>query len=59
MCLVACIFLPEPTMVAVVMVQVAMIITGVFGFMGYWGLTLSPVTMICLIMAVGFSVDFW
>ncbi|CAG5115926.1 unnamed protein product, partial [Candidula unifasciata] len=52
------IFLPHPLMVMLVMIQVVMIVVGVFGFMGIWDLTLSSVTMIHLIMSVGFSVDF-
>ncbi|XP_059176699.1 patched domain-containing protein 3-like [Physella acuta] len=58
MFLVTCIFLPHPLIVVIVMVQVVMIVTGIFGFMALWGLTLSSVTMIHLIMSVGFSVDF-
>ncbi|CAL1542954.1 unnamed protein product [Lymnaea stagnalis] len=53
-----CIFLPHPLIVVLVMVQILMIVTGIFGFMAIWGLTLSSVTMIHLIMSVGFSVDF-
>ena len=59
MFVVACIFLPHPIIVAIVMTQVLMIVTGVFGFMGFWHLKISPITMISLIMGVGFSVDFW
>ncbi|XP_012938836.1 patched domain-containing protein 3 [Aplysia californica] len=58
MFVVTCIFLPHPMIVALVMIQVVMIVTGVFGFMGLWGLSLSSITMIQLIMSVGFSVDF-
>ncbi|CAG5117284.1 unnamed protein product [Candidula unifasciata] len=53
-----CIFLPHPLMVILVIVQVFMIVVGIFGFMAHWGLTLSSITMIELIMSVGFSVDF-
>lgn len=31
---------------------------GVIGFMYYWGLTLSSITMIYIIMCVGFCIDF-
>ncbi|XP_055886577.1 patched domain-containing protein 3-like isoform X2 [Biomphalaria glabrata] len=58
MFVVTCIFIPQPMIVVIVMVQVVMIVTGIFGFMAHWGLTLSSVTMIHLIMSVGFSVDF-
>ncbi|XP_055884884.1 patched domain-containing protein 3-like isoform X1 [Biomphalaria glabrata] len=58
MFVVTCVFIPQPMIVVIVMVQVVMIVTGIFGFMAHWGLTLSSVTMIHLIMSVGFSVDF-
>jgi predicted RND superfamily exporter protein len=34
------------------------ILLGVFGFMYYWDISLSSISMIHLIMTVGFSVDF-
>lgn len=52
------VFLVHPTIVLLVFINILMIIVGIFGFMGIWGLTLSSVTMIHLIMSVGFSVDF-
>ncbi|GFN74615.1 patched domain-containing protein 3 [Plakobranchus ocellatus] len=58
MLVVTIVFLPNPVIVALVMLQVVMILVGVFGFMAHWNLTLSSVTMIHLIMSVGFSVDF-
>ncbi|BFY99214.1 hypothetical protein BsWGS_02254 [Bradybaena similaris] len=58
MLFVTSIFLPHPVIVLIVMIQLMMIITGVFGFMAHWGLTLSAITMIELVMSVGFSVDF-
>ncbi|XP_076441426.1 patched domain-containing protein 3-like [Babylonia areolata] len=51
-------FLVHPVIVLLVFLNILMIIVGIFGFMGLWGLTLSSVTMIHLIMSVGFSVDF-
>lgn len=51
-------FLVHPTIVFLVFLNIVMIVVGIFGFMGIWGLTLSSVTMIHLIMSVGFSVDF-
>ncbi|KAL8580373.1 hypothetical protein ACOMHN_037472 [Nucella lapillus] len=51
-------FLVHPIIVIIVFLNIVMIIVGIFGFMGLWGLTLSSVTMIHLIMSVGFSVDF-
>ncbi|RUS69751.1 hypothetical protein EGW08_022490, partial [Elysia chlorotica] len=58
MLVVTIVFLPQPVIVALVMLQVLSILVGVFGFMAHWDLTLSSVTMIHLIMSVGFSVDF-
>ncbi|KAH9515398.1 hypothetical protein Btru_014364, partial [Bulinus truncatus] len=58
MFVVTCFFIPQPVIVAIVMIQVIMIVVGIFGFMAHWGLTLSSITMIHLIMSVGFSVDF-
>ncbi|CAG5117286.1 unnamed protein product, partial [Candidula unifasciata] len=58
MFVVTAIFLPHPLMVILVTVQMFMIVLGIFGFMAHWDLTLSSITMIELIMSVGFSVDF-
>ena len=55
---VTAIFLPHPVLVLFVTITLAMIIVGLFGFMYFWGLTLSSITMIHIIMSVGFSVDF-
>jgi predicted RND superfamily exporter protein len=52
------IFMPHPVPIILVTATVAMIMTGIFGFMHLWGLTLSTITMIHIIMSVGFSVDF-
>lgn len=51
------IFMPHPFILFYILVTLVMIITGTIGFMHFWGLTLSSVTMIHLIMSVGFSVD--
>ena len=51
-------FMPNPILLIYVVITMAMIITGVVGFMKHWDLTLSSITMIHLIMSVGFSVDF-
>ncbi|RUS69750.1 hypothetical protein EGW08_022489 [Elysia chlorotica] len=58
MLVVTIVFLPQPVIVALVMFQVISILVGIFGFMAHWDLTLSSVTMVLLIMSVGFSVDF-
>ncbi|KAL8597646.1 hypothetical protein ACOMHN_031581 [Nucella lapillus] len=51
-------FLPHFMMVLLVVVTIIMILTGIFGFLYFWNLTLSSITMIHLVMCVGFSVDF-
>ncbi|KAK7100869.1 patched domain-containing protein 3-like isoform X2 [Littorina saxatilis] len=50
--------LPHPFMVALTTLNIIMIICNIFGFMYFWGITLSSITMIHLVMSVGFSVDF-
>lgn len=52
------VFMPKPLVVVLVALTVLSIIFGIFGFMYYWDLTLSSITMIHLVMSVGFSVDF-
>ncbi|KAK3099620.1 hypothetical protein FSP39_007097 [Pinctada imbricata] len=56
--LVTVIFIPHPIMILLVTLSMASILFGVFGFMYLWDLSLSSITMIHLIMSVGFSVDF-
>ncbi|XP_053403808.1 patched domain-containing protein 3-like isoform X2 [Mercenaria mercenaria] len=55
---VTCIFMPHPVLVVFVTIVVTMIMTGVFGYMLYIDVALSAITMIQLIMCIGFSVDF-
>ena len=52
------IFLPHPFIVALITLSIILIFVNILGFMYFWGITLSSVTMIHLIMSVGFSVDF-
>ena len=56
--LITAIFMPHPLLLLYVIVTMAMIMVGIIGFMTFWNLTLSSITMIHLIMSVGFSVDF-
>ncbi|CAC5391507.1 unnamed protein product [Mytilus coruscus] len=56
--LVTAIFMPLPVLILLVTISVSMIMVGVIGLMEIWGLTLSSVTMIHIVMCVGFSVDF-
>ena len=52
------IFMPHPLLLIYVTVTVAMITAGIFGFLPFLDLTLSAITMIHIIMSIGFSVDF-
>ncbi|XP_052816274.1 patched domain-containing protein 3-like isoform X3 [Mya arenaria] len=51
--LVTLFFMPHPLLLFYILVTIVMIITGIVGFMHHWGLTLSSITMIHLIMSVG------
>ncbi|XP_052286900.1 patched domain-containing protein 3-like [Dreissena polymorpha] len=55
---VTCIFMPHPVLIIFVTIAVTMIMVGVFGFLLYLDVALSSITMIHLIMSIGFSVDF-
>ncbi|XP_069131655.1 LOW QUALITY PROTEIN: patched domain-containing protein 3-like [Argopecten irradians] len=55
---VACVLMPDPFLIICIALSLTSIITGVLGFMHFWGLSLSSITMIHVIMSVGFSVDF-
>lgn len=58
MFVVSFLFMPHPLIVAFVTVSLVSILLGVFGFLPFWGLNISSVTKIELILSVGFSVDF-
>ena len=58
MTVVTFLFLPHILMVLLVVLTIVMILVGIFGFMYFFDLTLSSITMIQLVMTVGFSVDF-
>ncbi|XP_061193753.1 patched domain-containing protein 3-like [Saccostrea echinata] len=58
MLVVTFIFMPDFRVVIIVCLTLISILAGIFGFMYYWDLTLSSITMIHLVMSVGFSVDF-
>lgn len=55
---ITCIFMPHPVLITFVTVAVTMIMVGVFGYMYYVDVSLSAITMVHLIMSVGFSIDF-
>ncbi|OWF51349.1 patched domain-containing protein 3-like [Mizuhopecten yessoensis] len=56
-CVMTILFMPHPFLIACVTVTMTTILLGVCGFMYYWDMTLSTVTMVELIMCIGFSVD--
>ena len=58
MYLIAILFIPDLVTVFCIIASMLSIMTGLIGCMNIWGLTLSSVTMIELIMSVGFCVDF-
>ncbi|XP_052818813.1 patched domain-containing protein 3-like isoform X2 [Mya arenaria] len=55
---VTCFFMPHPVLIVFVTLAVTMIMVGVFGYMLYIDVALSAITMIHLIMSIGFSIDF-
>ncbi|KAK7100868.1 patched domain-containing protein 3-like [Littorina saxatilis] len=55
---VCCFLLPHPFMVVLTTINILMIICNIFACMYFLGITLSSITMIHLVMSVGFSVDF-
>ena len=55
---ITCIFMPHPVLILFVTIAVTMIMIGVFGYMYYVDVALSAITMVHLIMSVGFSIDF-
>lgn len=58
MFVITCFFMPHPLIILIVTTSMLSILTGVFGFIKLWGLDISVVTMIELVISVGFSVDF-
>ena len=58
MFVVSLVFIPSITTVIVVTLTTVSIEIGVIGFMALWGVYLDAVSMINLIMCIGFSVDF-
>ncbi|XP_023224626.1 patched domain-containing protein 3-like [Centruroides sculpturatus] len=52
------IFIPNVTCAICVAFSIISIEIGVYGYMSAWGVKLNPISMINLIMCIGFSVDF-
>lgn len=58
MMFVSLIFIPNPVCSLWVAFSIVSIEIGVLGFMTFWGINLDSISMINLIMCIGFSVDF-
>lgn len=58
MLLVSLILIPNPLCSICVAFAMCSVITGVVGFMSLWGVSLDSISMISLIICIGFSVDF-
>ncbi|CAF0815024.1 unnamed protein product [Brachionus calyciflorus] len=58
MYIIALIFIPDLVSVFCIIMSMLSIMTGLVGFMHLWQLSLSSITMIELIMSVGFCIDF-
>lgn len=56
--LVTVFMIPHPIMVLLITCSVASILVGLIGFMHLWGLMLNSITMVELIMCIGFSIDY-
>lgn len=52
------VLLPHPALIFLILLTLVMILVGLIGFMYFWELTLNFITMIHIIMSVGFSVDY-
>jgi len=55
---VSAIFIPSITVSFCALLSIVSTEIGVIGFMTLWGVSLDPLTLGCLIMCIGFSVDF-
>ena len=58
MVVISLIFIPNPWCSLLVGLAIVSIETGVVGYMALWGVNLDQISMINLIMCIGFSVDF-
>ncbi|KAJ8027871.1 Patched domain-containing protein 3 [Holothuria leucospilota] len=58
MMVVSLIFIPSPFVAILVTLCVLSIEMGVIGFMSHWGVALDAISMINIILCIGFSVDF-
>uniref|UniRef100_A0A915PRL7 SSD domain-containing protein n=1 Tax=Setaria digitata TaxID=48799 RepID=A0A915PRL7_9BILA len=57
MAFVAVMLVPSLASCALIILSIISITTGVFGYMTFWGVNLDAVSMISIIMSIGFAVD--
>lgn len=58
MLFIALAFIPHPISITCVLLTMITIVMGMLGFMYFWGLRLSAITSVQIILSVGFCVDF-
>uniref|UniRef100_A0A0N4ZB09 SSD domain-containing protein n=1 Tax=Parastrongyloides trichosuri TaxID=131310 RepID=A0A0N4ZB09_PARTI len=58
MIFVALLFIPNPLCTLWITIAMLTIDVGVVGFLALWGVKLDPISMITLILAIGFSIEF-
>ncbi|XP_072910823.1 patched domain-containing protein 3-like [Hemitrygon akajei] len=58
MLLIALLLIPNPVCSLWVTLATASVLVGVAGFMAFWGVNLDSISMINLVICIGFSVDF-
>lgn len=57
MTVIAFLLIPSIPSAMIIVISIVSICTGVFGYMTYWGVNLDAVSMISIIMSIGFAVD--
>ena len=55
---VSIVLLPDPVSSIIAILSIVSTLTGCLGFMSIWGIVLDGITLVNLIMSIGFSVDF-
>lgn len=58
MLFIALAFIPHPISISCITITMITIALGMMGFMHFWGLPLSAITTVQIILSIGFSVDF-
>ena len=58
MIIIALLFIPNPICTFWITIAIITIDLGVIGFLSLWGVKLDPISMITLILSIGFSIEF-